>query len=494
MRLFYGSLQTETNTFAPFPTGLASFREGGLFRGNGSSGGSPAGLTARALRDRTEAEGHQFHESLQAEAQPSGRVLRAVYESLRDELLADLAASGPHDAVFLFLHGAMAAEGYDDCEGDIIGRARAIVGPAVPIGVELDLHCHLTEAMIEAATAIAIIKEYPHTDYVARAMELYDICLGAARGEVTPVSAMFDCRMIGFYPTTAAPMRGLVDSLSEIEARPGILSAAIAHGFPWADVADIGTRILVVADGDQALAEATAREIGMRMYAMRDALRVRFPDMAAAVATALASPGLTVLGDTADNPGGGAPGDSTYLLRHMIEAGVENAAIGFFWDPVVVSMCHEAGVGARFPIRLGGKSGPASGEPIDLLATVRGIAGDHAQIGPSGGRREMGDAVWLSIDGGIDIGVCARRIQTFSPDAFTGLGIDLSGKRIVAVKSSHHFHARFAPIADRVIHVATPGAMPMTFATMPYTKRDGDYYPRIDDPLGAGAAAQAMGA
>lgn len=486
MRLFYGSLQTETNTFAPFPTGLASFSEGGIFRGNGSTGGSPAGLTARAMRDRAEAEGHHFHQSLQAEAQPSGRVLRGVYESLRDELLADLAASGPHDAVFLFLHGAMAADGYDDCEGDIIGRARAIVGADVPIGVELDLHCHLTEAMIEAATAIAIIKEYPHTDYVVRAMELYDICLAAARREVKPASAMFDCRMIGFYPTTAPPMRALVDSLAQIEARPGILSASIAHGFPWADIADVGTRILVVADGDRAQAEAAAREIGMRMYDMRDALRVRFADMTTAVATAQASPGLTVLGDTADNPGGGAPGDSTYLLRHLIGLGVEQAAIGFFWDPVVVSLCHEAGVGACFPIRLGGKSGPASGDPIDLLATVRGISSDHAQIGPSGGRREMGDAVWLAIDGGIDIGVCARRIQTFSPDAFTGLGIDLSTKRIVAVKSSHHFHTRFAPIADRIIHVATPGAMPMTFETIPYTKRDGIFYPRVADPIACG--------
>lgn len=491
MRLFYGSLQTETNSFAPFPTGLASFSEGGLFRGNGSVHGSPAGLTARALRDRAEAEGHDFHESLQAEAQPSGRVLRTVYEALRDELLADLAGSGPYHAVFLFLHGAMAAAGYDDCEGDIIARARAIVGPQVPIGVELDLHCHLTDAMIDNATAIAIIKEYPHIDYVDRAMELYDICLGTALGRVRPVSAMFDCRMIGFYPTTAEPMRGLVDSLAEVEARPGILSAAIAHGFPWADVADVGTRILVVADGDRALAEVTAREVGMRMYAMRDSLRVRFPTMAEAVAAALDSAGLTVLGDTADNPGGGAPGDATYLLRYLIEQGVGDVAIGFFWDPVVVALCQEAGIGARFPIRLGGKSGPASGEPIDLIATVRGLASDHVQTGPSGGRRAMGDAVWLAIDGGIDIGVCARRIQTFAPDAFTGLGIDLAAKRIIAVKSSHHFHARFAPIADRVIHVATPGAMPMSFETMPYTCRDHGYFPRVDDPLGMGPSRSA---
>lgn len=486
MRLFYGSFQTETNTFAPFPTGLEGFREGGLYRGDGPTGGSPAGLTAAALRARAERDGHSFHQSLQAEAQPSGRVLRHVYEGLRDEMLDRLRADGPFDAVFLFLHGAMAAEGYDDCEGDMIARVRAIVGADVPIGVELDLHCHLTDAMVEQATAIAIIHEYPHTDYVDRAMELYDVCVAAAEARVRPRSATFDCAMVGFYPTTSEPMRSIVTRLKEASRRPGILLAGIAHGFPWADVADVGTRVLVVADGDPSLAAAVAREIGLDMYAQRDALLVRFPGIEEAVATALAQPGLTVLGDTADNPGGGAPGDATFLLRHLVERNVRDAAVGFFCDPQVVRVCREAGIGARFPVRLGGKAGPASGDPIDLPITVRGLADDHAQTGPSGGRRLMGGAAWLMTDDGIDIGVCSRRIQTFAPDAFTQLGIDLTSKRLIAVKSSQHFYTGFSPIADRIIHVATPGAMTMSFATMPYTRRDGAYYPRVADPLAVG--------
>ena len=65
-------------------------------------------------------------------------------------------------------HGAMAAEGYDDCEGDTIARARDIVGPDVPIGVELDLHCHPSELMVDKATGIVTCKEYPHTDLAPR--------------------------------------------------------------------------------------------------------------------------------------------------------------------------------------------------------------------------------------------------------------------------------------------------------------------------------------
>lgn len=479
MRIFFGSLQTETNTFAPFPTGLESFEEGGLYRGNGATGTSPSSMTARALKARCESDGHVFHQSLQAEAQPSGRILRAVYERLRDELLADLAGD-TWDAVFLFLHGAMAAEGYDDCEGDMLRRARSIVGPDVPIGVELDLHCHLTAEMATHASAIVIMKEYPHTDYVDRAQELYDILLRSRRGEIRPVSAVVDCRMVGFYPTTSEPMRSIVDGLAVLEQRPGVLSVSIAHGFPWADVADVGTRVLVVANGDRDLAERTAREVASRLWDARDALRVRFPAMEEALDIARGSPGCVVLGDTADNPGGGAPGDATFLLRLMLERGLEDVACGVFWDPMVVSICKEAGTGARFPIRLGGKSGIASGSPLDFVATVRAVIDEHTQTGLSGARRRMGRAVWLALDGNVDVAVCSHRLQTLSPDAFTGLGIDLATKRLVAVKSSHHFYANFAPIAARVIHVATPGAMSMRFESLPYTQRDSTYFPRVD--------------
>ena len=48
--------------------------------------------------------------------------------------------------------------------GDILARTRAIVGPKVPIGCELDLHCHLTQQMIDAATAIVAMSETPAVD------------------------------------------------------------------------------------------------------------------------------------------------------------------------------------------------------------------------------------------------------------------------------------------------------------------------------------------
>lgn len=487
MKIFVGSVATETNTFAPWPTGLRGYEEGGLFRGDAAlrAPGGEADLMGRTWRERAKADGHELVEGLFAGAQPSGPTLQAVYEGFRAEILADLRAKGPFDVVLLFLHGAMVAYGYDDCEGDLVQHVRSIVGPAAAIGVELDPHCHMTPLMMAEADAIILMKEYPHSDFAERAQELYDICLGKAAGRLRPVMAAFDCRMIGFYPTTTEPMAGLVRRLHEVEQLPGVLSASIVHGFPWGDTPETGTKVLVVADGDAELAAAVAREIGLELYGQRTALLPRFLDIETGLDEAAQIPGRVVMADTADNAGGGAPSDNVTLLAALLRRGVQEAAFGCVWDPIAALTCAEAGLGARFRLRLGGKSGPASGDPLDLEVEVRGLATNHSQDGLGGARTELGLSAWIAVEG-VDVVVNSIRCQVFAPDAFTGLGIDLGPKRLVAVKSSWHFQALFAPIASRIIPLATPGAIQMDFAAIPYVKkRDLSFFPRVSDPLGA---------
>lgn len=486
MRVFAAGLVTETNTFAPWPTGLRGFSEEGPYHGDVTSRGkdSEMGLLAACWHALARDAGYDFVESLFAFAQPSGPAVQSVYESLRDEILSDLKTKGPFDIVLLFLHGAMVAAACDDCEGDILARVREIAGPGAAIGAELDPHCHLTPKMIEAATAIVLMKEYPHSDYVARGRELFDICDGAAQGKLKPVSHLFDCRMVGFYPTTTEPMRSLVDKMQAMEAWPGVLSVSFGHGFPWGDTPETGSKVLVVADGDETLAESTATEIGHDIYRARKALLPRFPGIGEALKLGRETNGLAVLADTADNAGGGAPSDNVTLLRAMLEAKVERAAFGCIWDPVAVQVCMEAGIGATLALRIGGKSGPASGEPLDVVATVRAVRETHDQQGLGPARSVMGASVWIEA-GGIDIVLMSVRTQTFAPDAFTGLGIALDDKQIVALKSSWHFQAKFAPIAGRIVPVSTPGAIQMDFAGIDYKKkRDLDYFPRVEDPLG----------
>jgi microcystin degradation protein MlrC len=329
VRVFAAGLQSETNTFAPWPTGLKAYEETGVRRGaQVLQGSGPDHETARLWASLSQRDGHDFTAGLFAWAQPSGPTVQAVYEGFRDEIIAPLKGNGGFDVVLLFLHGAMVATACDDCQADLVRRVREAVGDDVVIGVELDPHCHLSQALIDVADAVVIMKHYPHDDYLARGEELYELCLAKARGEAKPTSALFDCRMVGFYPTTQEPMISLVRRFKAAEREPGVLSVSFAHGFPWGDTPDTGSKMLVITDGDAAKAASLAETIGREIYDLRDALLPRFPGIEAALDEAAASPGLVVLADTADNAGGGAPGDNTALLRAMLGRRTERAALG----------------------------------------------------------------------------------------------------------------------------------------------------------------------
>jgi microcystin degradation protein MlrC len=188
-----------------------------------------------------------------------------------------------------------------------------------------------------------------------------------------------------------------------------------------------------------------------------------------------------VLADFADNAGAGAPSDSTFVLREVLNRGMRDVALGLFWDPVVVRMCRELGEGATLAVRLGGKVGPMSGDPVDLTVTVRAVRDNMRQkMGETS--MVMGNAVWLQA-GDVHIVANDKRTQCFNPSAFTDLGIDLSAMKAVIVKSSQHFYAAFAPIASEVIHMNGPGAIPPDFASIPFTKRAPDYWPKVEDPF-----------
>ena len=489
MKLFMATLATETNTFAPIPTGRAAFMgERTWFRAGASRHAPQIGnIPLIAWRRAGEADGHTVAESICTFAQPGGTTMRAVYEELREMLLADLRAALPVDVVLLFLHGAMVAEGYDDCEGDTLARVRALVGPDAVIGVELDLHCHLTEQMRQSANILVTFKEYPHDDIGARAEDVYRLSLRTARGEVRPVLAYYDCRMVSMWRTPTAPMRGFVDRMAALEGHDGILSVSFGHGFPWGDVADVGAKMLVIGDGDAAPAAALAQRLGQELWALRDATATPHDSIDAAIDRGLAGEGAPlVLADVADNAGGGAPSDNTAILRRLVDRGVQGVASGCYWDPQAVAFCTEAGEGATFDLRIGGKCGVASGDPVDLRVTVRRLAEAHTQAGLSGGRAVFGRSAWVSAQG-IDLVLVSLRQQTFAPDAFTGLGITLADKRIVVVKSTQHFHAAFAPIARGIRYVSAPGAIPPEYGAIPFTKRARAYWPRVAEPFGDGS-------
>lgn len=482
MRIFTAALVTETNTFSPIPTGWADFMANGVCWSDSDyreeTAFTECVLHVRELGGR---DGHEVVLGPSAYANPAGPTLPAVYAQLRDEILRQIEGRGPFDAVILTLHGAMVAVGCEDCEGDLLQRVRALVGKDVFVGAMLDPHCHLSEAMVRAADAITAMKEYPHTDGRECLEELYMLCMRMKSGAIRPVSVLLDCKMSGVWPTRDEPIRSLVARIRERAAAPGMLSIAFAHGFPWGDVPDGGARLLAVADGDVDTAESHARAVADDLWALREHARIPSLDVDAALDQLSAGEGLLVLADVADNPGGGAPGDSTFLLRRALERGVTGLAAAILFDPQSLQACRRAGVAEYVDLDLGGKHGTVSGAPLSVRARVRGWSDRHWQsaAGP-GAPVPLGPAAWIETQG-IHIVVSASRYQAVSPDVFSNLGIPLAGQRGVIVKSTHQFRARFAPLATRMLSVNTPGALSLDFANIPYRSRPHDFWPKCSE-------------
>lgn len=485
--IFTATLGTETNTFSPLPTGFTTFQETCLFRNASYGDRVPMfGLPLQIWRRLAEARGWRTTESLCAFAMPAGRTVRAVYESFRDEILTDLRAAMPVDAVLLSLHGAMVADGYNDAEGELLAAVRRTVGPDVPIGAELDLHANVSPQALDSATVMVLFKEYPHVDVGERAEEVFELIADAVEGKTKPAIGWFDCRTVGVFHTTRQPMRGFVDRCAALEGRDGVLSVSIVHGFPWSDVADMGSKIVVVTDADSAKAERLARELGREFFHLRYATQPHYTTLDHALARVRSHtlPKPLVLADVSDNAGGGAPSDSTFILDAMLKSEIKDAAVGMFWDPMVVRVAFEAGAGARLDIRLGGKLGPASGIPLDLRATVTALKRD-AYVRFGGRDKNVypaGDMAALNLEG-IAVVCNTRRTQCHSLDCFTNVGIDPSAQRVIVVKSMQHFHAAFAPIASDILYVAAPGAVPPDFKKLPYAQACTKQWPFIDNPF-----------
>ncbi len=485
MKIFAAMLATESNTASPILTGEQSFEEVGLYYGDATEHEPKLfGVTLNAWRRRAEAMGAEWCESVSAFAQPGGPTVHGLYTRLRDRIVSDLEAAGPVDMVLLCLHGAMVSTECLDCEGDLLARVRQAVGPEVPIGVELDLHTHLSQAMLDNASLMVFFKEYPHIDIAERAEEVFTITLAAARGEVTPVMSAYDCRMINRFPTSREPMRSFVDRMSALEGKGSVLSVSFIHGFAFGNVPEVGARMLVVSDDDAEGGAALAAKLGGELWDLRHTACASFVGMDEALDQALAAEaGPVVLADTSDNAGSGGPSDTTFLLRRILERGIGDLVNGFYWDPMAVRFCQEAGEGERIPLRFGGKACRDSGDPIDLEVEIRKILPEARQtLGDT--VVEMGASVWVS-HGDIDLVLNSIRTQVLSPEGFSQFGIDLDGRKIVAIKSIQHFHAGFAPLARQIIYSTPPGPTISDFTIPRYGARTTPYWPLTENPFAA---------
>lgn len=483
MRVFTAALATETNTFSPIAVDRKAF-EASLYARPGTHPETPTLCTAPITvgREVCAREGWTLIEGSASWADPAGMVNRETFEELREEIVEQVRAALPLDGVVLGLHGAMVAQGYDDPEGDLLSRIRAVVGPDVLVCAELDPHSHLTAQRAAASDFFVYFKEFPHTDFVDRAHDLWEIAVRTLKGEIKPVMSIFDCRMIDVFPTSKDPMRGFVDRMFALEkSEPGLLSLSVVHGFMAGDVPEMGTKIVAVTDGQPEMGAALAERLGRELYALRGTFMVAQVDEQEAVSAALAADAWpVVIADVWDNPGGGTAGDATVILAELMARGVQDVAVGTIWDPVAVQICLAAGEGAQIPLRFGAKSAPMTGDPIDRLVTVKGLR-RNAEMRFGESYAPFGDAAWIHFDG-IDVILNSTRAQSFDPSLFSVMGIDPKARKILLIKSTNHFYDAFSRIAAQIIYCSAGKPYPNRPAETPYRKAPTHIWPRVEDP------------
>ncbi|MGL4542545.1 MAG: M81 family metallopeptidase, partial [Polymorphobacter sp.] len=348
----------------------------------------------------------------------------------------------------LGLHGAMVTDFDEDGEGVLLARLRAVVGPDMPIAITLDPHANVTPRMCALASIIVSYKTYPHVDMRESARQAADILHRTMAGEIRPATLRVHCPMleeVNGGRTDSGPMIERITRARAYEQQPDVFAVSVNGGFGNADIADVGPTVLVTAQGDMAahhrFAQSLADDIWDRRFeTINDFLLV---DTAAAICAAHdGSTGPIVVADYADNPGGGGYGDSTNLLRALLDAKVANACFGAMIDPQAARELHRHSVGETVSVALGGKTdADRGGGPLQLMGILKLLSdGEYTGDGPMFGglKKHWGPTAMLTVEG-IDILVVSRSSQILDLQQFRAFGIDPAAKSIVALKSMQHF-------------------------------------------------------
>lgn len=490
MRIAVGGIMQETNTFCAVTATLHDFapyiRRGGAILETYESTRTPIG----GFLDGARAEGFTVLPTFSAKAVSSGLTEARAFETLVGELIASLRAAGPVDGVLLALHGAMAADGVPDADGEIASRVRAVVGPEVPIATEVDLHANISDRLVTAVDILVGYDTYPHVDTYDRGVEAAALLARTLRGEIRPVLAHAAPPLLlvpQMQQTARAPMRLLLEEAHRLEASPPLLAVTVAGGFCYADVPHAGLTVVAAADGDRAAADEAARHVASLAWARRREFTVENLSVAQAVDRAARAPrGPVLMVDVGDNIGGGGPGDGTILLAALLERGVKSAVITIA-DPDAVDRAIAAGTGGVIRTAVGGHVDRRHGDPVAISGRVtRTTDGRYVNKGSymTGAVVEMGRTAVVQVDG-LELVLTERKTSPFDLEQLRSVGIEPTRRRIIVVKAAIAWRAAYEPIAAEILEVDTPGVTGTDLSAFTFTHLRRPVYPLDSDAVEA---------
>lgn len=493
----------ESNRFAP-PCGRRDFEENMYFRGAEIDAQARAqhpsihlgvcGFYAVMDQAFGGAEGWQSAPALLIGSTPAGAVEEAFFEEYLAELRDALAAQGPVDGVYVCQHGGAIATHDHDPDGAVFALVREVVGPGVPVIATLDLHANVSPLMMESVDLMIGYRTNPHVDLRERGEEAARAMLELFDG-VRPTSHRVRLPLVAPSVTQLTaegyPYGDLIRlGQSRIDER--VLNVTILSGFAFADTPKNGMSVLVATRDDPDHARALAHDLARAAWDDRERYRpaMRSLEEAAALAKAAGEDSNlppVLLADPADNPGGGGRGNTTYILKALLEAGVRDCAAAVFYDRAAVRAAQEAGEGAHLSLTLNAEEDNEFSAPLAIEARVETLS-DGRFVGRQGmiaGKSvDTGPSAVLDL-GGVRLVAISRRQQCLSSDYLEAFGIDPTACRSIVVKSRGHFRAGFAHLfpPEHIHEVDVPGLTSPNLAN--FTWR---HLPRPVFPLDGDAA------
>ena len=480
-RIAIGGFQHETNCFVPVRTDYSYFASIGdrppLCRGDDVLRNLPDKQFALSGFLAVMADRHELVPLLWTSGGAGGYVTSGAFERIAAEMIGRLSEALPVDAVYLDLHGAMVTEEFEDGEGELLRRVRAVVGDRIPVVISLDYHANLTLAMAELTDGVAVYYTYPHVDRDEtgrRAARILETVLQRGRPTVRVYRKLPFLLPLNFQCTLVEPSAGIVRKSAEGEGG-NVLNLCYGAGFPPSDLADCGPS--VIAHGYSAEeVEQVADYLNNYVLDLEPQFAAPLLDPDAAVRQAIAisarSSKPVVIADTQDNPGCGGTGDTTGMLEALVRNNAQKAGLCVLTDARAAAAAHAAGEGAEITIDLGGCTPLPGVTPFHGTFRVAKLSnGRFLCKGPCVGGREaaLGPTALLMI-GGVSIVVASKRMQAYDLEIFRHLGFEPTEQKILVVKSTCHFRADFEPIASQVLVAVAPGAHLVDAREYPYTR------------------------
>ena len=489
MRVAAGGYEHETNTFSNIPVTKELLERITLWGDNLYNRCKDVRNMMGGFIDEAEALGIELLPVCHADVQPCGAATREAFEYIRDAFVEGawkLHQEQPLDAIALNIHGAAVAEGYPDVEAELLRALRARFGDEMPIGMVLDLHGNITPEMMAQSDVSVGYKCYPHVDTYDCGREvlrlLHEMHGGKKFYQALVQLPMHVAPACGV--TLSGPVHDIVEYMKDlVKSNPALRDVSFFHGFPYADVAFAGASITAVAESREEAQKAAAMAADY-VWSRRYDMAIKPNSAQEAMDLAEQAEWPVVVNESSDNPGGGAPGDGTHLLREMLKRDIPGSAYGYIHDPEVVRLALQAGVGGRFDCLLGGKRDTLHGEPVALKNVyVKTISdGKFIKKNPmgAGGLAEFGPTVLLQA-GNVNIVVSGARSQTLDDGPFRIVGIDWQDMRILALKSSQHFKGWWVGRAKSIVPCDSPGIHSADLSRFEYHSLNKGYFP-FGDP------------